>query len=579
MPALPPQLRKKRTDFDAAFSIGTILPPEPEDAPETPYVNTPARRRLLRLLEEWGKRKAESLRLYCPLPQSKRFHSSQALERILVGSNRASKTLTAAVEVVWTLTGLHPWRRVPKSGCKFSAVGFDWGHVGLVMWPKIGLPGAFSIIRDELTRQWRPVLPDQEYDAAYREKWRDAPPLLPEHWIKDISWESAKDNQPKLVETTNGGKLMFSSSKGAAKQGDSIHGWWCDEELENERWVSELRRACVEYQTGGFYSATPLAQSVQFFEMIRRANDSQRRYNIEAFKLSIGDNIYLSSKAKQEFYNQLVTPEEIRVRWYGEPSMSGLIVYPEFTVEKHAVESFQVPPFWTRYMIVDPGVQVCAVLFAAVPPQEDMIQGGPYKHAHEVHIYDELYIERCTARIFAERVAQKMGDARRGEFEAFIIDHSMGRQSDLGSGATVESQYTDALNEFGVYSRSTGSGFMWGTRDVQSREEALRRWLMDNPYTGHPTVRIHSKCHKLLWELPQQYYKKDKSSGLPTDKRRDAHDHATSCLEYLADLAPEWVPPQKRKPPDSWAVQQLALKRKQARQGGASVISLGPKDN
>lgn len=571
----PPPLLSKRNDFDSAFSVGTILPPE-DGAAARASARRVDRQRLMRLLAEWERRKAESLAIYTPLPQSKRFHQSKALERVLVGSNRASKTLTAAVEVVWTITGTHPWRTVPKEKCVFTCVGYDWDHIGRVMWPKIGLPGAFKIIRDEHTRRWRAVLPDQEYDAANKEKWRDAPPLLPESMIEEISWESAKDNQPKSVRLKNKSRMIFASSKGAAKQGDSIHGWWCDEELENERWIAELRRGCVEFGGGGFYSATPLAQSVQFFEMIRRANDPERRYNIEGFKLSIAENIYLSTASKQEFFKQLLTPEDIRVRWYGEPAMTGLVVYPEFCQTKHAIPSFEIPSYWTRYMVVDPGVQVCAVLFCAVPPYEDMFTRAPYPYAHQVHVYDELYIERCTAAIFAERVAHKMGHAKSGEFEAFVIDHSMGRQAELGSGATVESQYIDALEYNRVYSRQTGSQFLWGNADVASRTEALQRWFADNPITGKPTVQIHDKCHKLLWELPQQYYVKDRQTGLPTNKRRRVHDHATSCLEYIADLSPEWVAPQKRVPPDSSAVLYMKLKRAKDRRENGSAISLGP---
>ena len=439
------------------------------------------------------------------------------------------------------MMGCHPHRRVPKENANFMAVGWDWDHIGRVMWPKVGREGSFKMIRDEHSREWRPVMPDNAYDNAYAEKWKDAPPFLPPRWIKSIAWECKAKDQPGIIECVNGSKLRFASSAGAPKQGDEIDGWWADEELDNERWISELQRGCVKRRGSGFYSATPLASSIQLFEMHRRAIDPKKQYDIEEFHLLISDNVYIGKKEKETFFKQLLTPQDVRVRWYGEFAMSGLVVYPEWAPEKHVIEPFEIPHYWSRYMIVDPGVQVCAVLFAAVPPEEELFtsqRGVPYAHRGTVHIYDELYIERCTASLFAKKVAEKMGDRKRGEFEAFVIDHSMGRQTELGSGLNVEIQYSDALASEGVYSRVTGSGFLWGSDDIESRTESLRRWMMERPDTGKPTLKIHSRCPKLIWEMGQQFYKKDKE-GNATTKRRDANNHAASCFDAETEVLTE----------------------------------------
>lgn len=587
-PRLPPSLlpNSRRESADGFSAFGVILPDD--DVPDAGGIDTAAvaqaqsnanRARLMRLLQEYANRKAEALKVYRPLPTQLRFHSSTAADRVVRGSNRSGKSQCCGAEVAWWMMGCHPHRRVPKENANFMAVGWDWDHIGRVMWPKVGREGSFKMIRDEHSREWRPVMPDNAYDNAYAEKWKDAPPFLPPRWIKSIAWECKAKDQPGIIECVNGSKLRFASSAGAPKQGDEIDGWWADEELDNERWISELQRGCVKRRGSGFYSATPLASSIQLFEMHRRAIDPKKQYDIEEFHLLISDNVYIGKKEKETFFKQLLTPQDVRVRWYGEFAMSGLVVYPEWAPEKHVIEPFEIPHYWSRYMIVDPGVQVCAVLFAAVPPEEELFtsqRGVPYAHRGTVHIYDELYIERCTASLFAKKVAEKMGDRKRGEFEAFVIDHSMGRQTELGSGLNVEIQYSDALASEGVYSRATASGFLWGSDDIESRTESLRRWMMDRPDTGKPTLKIHSRCPKLIWEMGQQFYKKDKE-GNATTKRRDANNHAASCLEYLADLAPDWTPPKKAAPRDSWAVQQLNNKRRKAgASGGSFSISLGP---
>lgn len=546
----------------------------------TPLANLSsiARKRFLRVLNELMKRQMESLVIYSPLANQLAFHQSRAIDRLLIGSNRSGKSQASGAEVAWIMMGCHPWRKMPKENCRLYAVGWDWDHVGKVMWPKVGMEDSFKIIRDEHTQKWRPVIPDQPYDAAYSEKWRAAPPFIPPRWIKSISWESRKDNQPKCVKMVNGSELFFFSSKGAPQQGNEIDAWWCDEELENPRWVSELQRGCVKRRGGGFYSATPLAASEALFEMHRRAMDPGKKWPVEEYNLLISENIYIGKKEKDIFYQQLLTPAEIRTRWFGQFAISGLVVYPEFSPEEHVIDPFDPPPYWNRYMVVDPGAQVCAVLFCAVPPPYHPLLPGrePYKWANTVHIYDELYIERCNAQIFAEQVAKKLGDWKRGGFEAFIIDHSMGRQTEVGSGRTVEIQYGDELAKQGVYSHQTGSGFFWGTTDIHSREESLRRWLIHRPDTGKPTLRIHRCCKKLIWEMPNQFFKKDAKTGMPTEKRRDVNDHAVSCLEYFADADPAWTSPAKPVEPDSWAVASLKAKRRKQRAGGGGHVNLGP---
>ena len=576
--AVTPDQFARASEENAALFPGAIASVTGHSAP---HLSNARKIRMLRVLNALSARRAEALSIYQPLPNQLGFHQSQAVDRLLLGSNRSGKSQACGAEIAWLLLGEHPWQpHAPKKNCRIYAVGWDWDHVGKVMWPKVGMEGSFKMIRDEITRKWRAVIPDQPYDAAYREKWKDAPPFLPPRWIKNISWESRKDNQPKCVKCVNGSELFFFSSKGAPQQGNEIDRWWCDEELENQRWVSELQRGCVKRRGSGFYSATPLAASEALFEMHRRAMDPKKRHPVEEFHLLISENIHIGKKEKDIFYSQLLTPNEIRTRWFGQFAISGLVVYPEFNLDDHCIEPFEIPPYWSRFMVVDPGVQVCAVLFCAVPPEHDPMRPGsePYKHAGSVHIYDELYIERCTAALFGEQVARKMDNLKAGGFEAFIIDHSMGRQTEMGSGRTVEIQYSDALAKHGVYSRQTGSGFIWGADDIRSREESLRRWMAKRPDTGKPTLRIHSRCPKLLWEIPNQFYKKDGKTGAPTDKRRDANNHAVSCLEYFADADPAWTPPARSSGPDSWAVACLKEKLRRKRSGGGGAVNLGPMD-
>src|SRR5262249_10350537 len=136
---------------------------------------------------------------------------------------------------------------------------------------------------------------------------------------------------------------------------------------------------------------------------------------VSEFLLTQPDNPYLDPAEKAAAASGL-SEEEYRVRIMGEYAATGYRVYPDFTLSTYGCDSFEIPHDWTRYMVVDPGIQVCAALFAAVPPDE-----------HHIYIYDELYIRRCNADIFGDKVAEKVRDHN---FQAFIIDRHGGAHPD-----------------------------------------------------------------------------------------------------------------------------------------------------
>lgn len=547
-------------------------PPEPKS-----YAHSA---RFLRgVIQEYERRKCEALKIYTPLRASLDFHKSQAKTRLCLGSNRSSKTVTGSCETAWVATGTHPYRRVPKENGRIYIVGWDQEFIGKVLAPKLLHPGAFQIVRDEHTNKWRAVVPDADYDAANREKWRDAPPILPPRFVKSVNWESKKDNVPRDVVLTNGTVISYYSSKGEPQRGNEIDFAHIDEELENKAWPRELQRGLVKRNGSLIYTATPQSSSQWLFQAYRSAHapEADKRL-IESFHLHVKDNIYISDQARRDFYEQLQTDHDRRVCWDGEFALGEAVVYPEFTRERHVIPSREIPKDWSRWLVVDPGVTVCAVVFLAVPNPKNA-KGDVTPFWHERHIYDELYLKRCSAAKFGDAVRDKCGEFASGGFAGFVIDGRMGRQSQMGSGRTVEFEYAEALRERGVWSRYTGSGFHRGSDDIKAREEALRGWFSP-PYHDEPTpiLRIHDRCKMLIWELQQQFYKQGPDGLVMHDQRVDKNNHATSGLEYLAEFNPAWAPLPGPKAPEDPIL--LAFRKKQAKQrqqnpseGG---VSLGP---
>lgn len=565
----------------------TITQPPPLLLPDTPVRSRPAPaersqdaidRRLRQLLRLRAEREREALSLYEPVPGAVDFHESKAKTRIVIGSNRAGKTLCTAKEIIDRMLGVHRTYVTREGGISVYAVGRDQEHIGKALWPKFWHPGQFQIIRDERTGKWRPVRPDQEYDIEHKEKWRDAPPLLPERMVRDIAWEAKNKGIPRTCTLKNGSTITFYTGNGQPRRGFDIDGAWVDEELEEEEWIYELYRGLTDRNGWFIYSATPQSGSHWLFDKYNQAmspfNDGKR---IAAFKLLIKDNPFITTEAKQTILDGITDERQRRVRWDGEFALDERIVYPEFRRETHIVDPFWPGPDWNRYLVVDPGIHKAAVLFIAVAPDvgED---NQVHENAGEVHVYNELYLERCGADAVAARIGAEIDKDphahREGCFVAFIIDGRAGRQTQLGSQRTVESDYSKAFRDQKIASRLSGSNLLRGKDVIPVREEALHRLMQLTPGSAKPALQVHSRCKALIWEIPMQTRKKNRQ-GLVLEERDKRESHATECLEYFADYYPgQWfyfLPPTEK----GGKVWREFMKRKKKRDDGGKV-RLGP---
>ena len=217
-------------------------------------------------------------------------------------------------------------------------------------------------------------------------------------------------------------------------------------------------------QRGGkfLWSATPQAGTAQLYDLKCRADDDLelgRKDDIELFMFPMLDNRFVGDRAKQQFIQKFVHREdEIAVRVHGDFALLGTRVYPEFAPKGvHGIEYFEIPHDWTRYTVTDPGRNVCATLFFAVPPPTSEYKG-------HVIIYDELYIHRCDAKTFAAEFVRKChGDV----IWDGVIDHRAGQVHDVGSGRTVERQYAEELKKLGFKFGKGQCDFRWASDDVK----------------------------------------------------------------------------------------------------------------
>ena len=488
--------------------------------------------RLRQLLMQIALRKMEGLKLYRPLPYQKAFHESSAHERIIRAGNRGGKTTCAAAEVAMALTNTGPPGRYPESGICYC-VGKQGREVAQVLYPKLFKPGAYRIIRDEETNEWRAYNP--ETDEARKAQSRPALPLVPKRLVKSVAWLDKKLNLPSLITLKNGWQVHFYSSEGKPTQGTAISLVWLDEEIVDSEWYPEMAARLIDNNGRFIWSATPQAGTERLYALSERAREQVEQNiqprTIEEFYCSIHDNKYISSTDRALFMEKLKEDEEtFAVRIKGEFAILSGRVFPEYVPRLLEIEPFAIPHAWTRYVAIDPGRQVCAALFAAVPPPEE----GDF-----VYFYDELYIKGATAAMFGKEMGEK---AKTQQFYEFLIDMHEVRKRSGGDGKSILEYYIQELRENKCRSLTTGYDFLAANDNVQAGLEAIRFWMRIRA-DGNMKMRVFRSLVNFNREMRHYRYQRGVKDGEYLEKPVKKRDHLIDCARYIVQRAPVWVAP------------------------------------
>jgi hypothetical protein len=460
------------------------------------------------------------------------------------------------------VTGQDPWNKYPKEAGRCFLVGKDGKHVSQVMWRKLSRAGAFWIIRDPATGLWRAFRPLDPWDQQNKDKAKPAPPLIPRRFIRSIAWENKKEGLPSVVTFHNGWELNCYSSLGKPPHGSDIDICWMDEEIVDPEWYPEMSARLLDRGGVLIWGATPQAGTEQLFALHERAQEEYGKDKpaVTEHVMLLRDNPHVSEENKREFAAKL-SEQDYEVRVEGNFALLSFKVFPEFDLTSHATPWFEIPTEWTHYAVVDPGRQVCAVLFAAVPPSGE-----------HVYIYDELYLRNCDAELFGQEMSHKAAGKR---FHAFVIDHQGGRMHEAGAGLTVEVQYSTALKKYKVSSHATGYHFAWGSADVKAGLEACRG-LLRRAKDGKPKLLLlMDKCPNFFWEIKHYRFKRIKGQVTDEPEQR-GRVHLMACLRYLACHPPRYVKPPAGKGREQGAIAAFRAKQKRARErDGPKPVRLG----
>lgn len=531
----------------------------------------------------------DPLRLYEPLQGQQEIHASNSPQRILRGGNRSGKTVSCAIEIARAALRCDPFNKYPTARpLLIYLIGFDQDHTGRVFHRVLFRPGLFKIIRDLKTNMWRAFRPLE--DAAREDEAKPAPPLIPPRQIEEIAWINRRERVFSLVRLKNGTEIRAFSSKSDPAQGDKVNLIWVDEDLYDERWITEMQSRLSDEKGRLLWSAFPHSRNDALVTLSQRARDPENlaRAIPDVFErvLVFSENPFIDSDQKRmrraDFAS--MSEEELNARDRGEFITESVMMYPSFNINLHGAphaiddpmpdtlfdrglrdNGNQPPADWTRYAAIDPGHSVCCALFFAVPPPDVF---GEY-----VLLYDEMYVRQCTAAEFGRQFSLKCSGQ---SFQAFVIDEHGSRVTDQGYGKTIKQQYSDQLRMNRVESNATGHGFISGSDDRHARSMIARGWMgiRDDGTTKFRILK--GRCPNFVREIP--FYRKQVQDrtilDVPNTKTARLC-HAMAAFEYMAAYNPQWVRKPKKKEALSPAYALFLADEKKNRSATGDGIWLG----
>lgn len=521
--------------------------------PSRAYERAEAEKRAMEaeLLERYG----ESLAIYQPTPFQEQFHACTAKQCLLKKGQQTGGSIALLVELARAVTGQDPYGKYPKENGVAVILGMSLDHLGINIHPYLFEGAKFKIIRDRETHEWRPFRPWEPDDVARKKEAVDAPPLIPERYVKGgyagIKYEDRGKNIFTRVEFVNGWVLHGMGSQGVPKAGFQADLVCIDEDLERSSWYQEMIARLLIRDGLLRWAALPYGHNDAIQNMIELAEDEAKEPEpqVVCIEATIYDNPYMPEKSRDATMKawRQESEEVYQMRAFGTMRL-GCLMYPTFYKHVHCIprpeglgklyellmkRNGNPPEDWCRYKLTDPGHTTCGVLFVAVPPPEEF---GDYAVC-----YDECYIHECDAPKYGLAVSRK---ARDQQFEMFICDMHGGKLRDIGSGQLPHVQYSRELAKHGIFSNRTGSGFWPGVPDEASRQTSLRRWLSIRDDGTTKFQVLSAFCPNLVNEITRLKRRIDAKTGVVLDEKRlHSKDHLTDLAEYAAANGLPYVRP------------------------------------
>ena len=471
----------------------------------------------------------EGLRLYRPSPLQLPFHESDSHEAVLRGGKRSGKSVAAAMEFASRVLGI-PIQRpdgteitlrwptsTPDNPLQYWIIGWDTKHATTIhkLLFQRGMGGTLRAIQDTQTGEWRIWNRADPQDRARAKESVLTEPLIPERFWKgtedeSFSWTEKKTRQFHSFEAANGAMVYFwPSSARNPKQGEAVAGEWIDEDIQFASHLSEWQDRLTDLDGWFFWSAWPHVENNALSDLMIRADReiemAVEKPRIRSFQLIMTQNPFLAQEGKEAALARMGSDDEIARRDRGETMLGALSMY-DFHPTAHLIRAPEpgsrlpenpsalqklrhiycqqagFPREWTRYLTIDPSNTRTACHSWAVPPEQwEGVRLG------RVAIVEW---ELVAARHSADKLAAALLPLMAGRnYEAFVMDWRIGRQTNTGRDEPVFDHYAEKFALQGLQSRTTQSYFVPGCDQPPVRQRAVRE-MMTAQDTGIPMLLL-----------------------------------------------------------------------------------------
>ena len=442
------------------------------------------------LLQELDYRKAEEGYVWVNLLKGQRkVVESSADVKLVLGGNRAGKSVTGMYELNLACLGLHPARPVDR-------------------FPK-----------------WRPPVTAWLASDSHQKNRTSFVPIL-KRLIPRKDWNPIVGPRGEFFGNRySNGSLMEGKSYDAKResfQGPEIVITQLDEEPSEGIFDECIARGetCDGIVLLTMTAMRGMSWPYRRLYLPGQDPEKSKEMGVECFKLSALDSPWISD-AKKRKLKALYSSDDYRIRVLGEFVHREGLVY-DFVESVHVVEPFEhLPGNVNVYEVMDPGHHHWAYGFFAVYPDGKITQ------------FDELHFAGATPTMIQEavKVKREMWGYKEPHTEVIADSHSWA----VDEKAILST--ADQL-ERGRYPLKLRPGSKDHMAGIYRVREYMRFEKDSLGRPGIPFFRVTRNCTMTIYEF-QNYMWKNTTPGLSDDRTSKKDDHQMDCIKYLVLDLPE----------------------------------------
>lgn len=333
---------------------------------------------------------------------------------------------------------------------------------------------------------------------------------IPEEQIASRAWQSKPQNILAQLTLKNGKRITFKSYEQGREdfQAAGVGVVWCDEEPPKDIWQEIGLRQAAGVTLYRILTMTPVMGITWVYSDIYLSNSP----DITTVTVGWDDNEWLLPEQKRQMAIGL-SEDELAMRRDGSFVKRQGLVYKDFSQSRNTVPADWEPELGRHsiYRSMDFGFAedhpfVC--LFAAVDTDGDCV------------IYDELYLRQTAQDKTCE----------------LVMERTQPYTARASWGDSARPDWIDYLTRNGIPT-------LKATKDVELGISKVTEWLLPNPVTGLPRLRISKRCTELIRQLESYSYSKknhehDRGKRLPEKKDDDGCFPAGTLILTTEGMVP-----------------------------------------